>query len=85
MAQGAGQRSQLQADVTEARTLLKLTSRQSSQRLERLAAEKEAELSTAQARLADAHRYWRQISFQASIRSQGSSWKRPGFGAWSHL
>lgn len=57
MTQSAGQRSQLQADLTEARTLLKLTSRQSSERLERLAAEKEAELSTAQSRLADAHRY----------------------------
>lgn len=53
----AGQRSQLQADLTEARTLLKLMSRQSSERLERLAAEKEAELSTALSRLADAHRY----------------------------
>ena len=52
----AGQRSQLQADLTEARTLLKLTSRQSSERLERLAAEKEAELSTAQSRIADADR-----------------------------
>ncbi len=53
----AGQRSQLQADLTEARTLLKLVSRQSSERLERLTAEKEAELSTALSRLADAHRY----------------------------
>ena len=53
----AGQRSQLQADLTEARTLLKLMSSQSSERLERLAAEKEAELSTALSRLADAHRY----------------------------
>ena len=52
----AGQRSQLQADLSEARTLLKLTSRQASDRLERLAADKEAELSTAQSRLADTHR-----------------------------
>lgn len=54
----AGQRSQLQADLTEARTLLKLMSRQSSERLERVTAEKEAELSTALCRLADANRYY---------------------------
>ena len=53
---GAGQRSQLQADLSEARTLLKLMSRQASERLERLAADKEAELTTAQSRLADADR-----------------------------
>ena len=53
---GEGQRSQLQADLSEARTLLKLMSRQASERLERLAAEKEAELTTAQSHLADADR-----------------------------
>lgn len=51
-----GQRSQLQADLSEARTLLKLMSRQASERLERLAADKEAELTSAQSRLADAER-----------------------------
>ena len=56
MTLSAGQRSQLQADLAEARTLLKVTSRQSSERLERVAAEKETELSTAQSRLADANR-----------------------------
>lgn len=54
---GAGQRSQLQADLSEARTLLKLMSRQASERLERLAADKEAELTAAQSRLADADRW----------------------------
>ncbi len=54
---GEGQRSQLQADLSEARTLLKLMSRQASERLERLAADKEAELTTAQSRLADADRW----------------------------
>lgn len=53
----AGQRSQLQTDLAEARTLLKLMSRQSSERLEHLAAQKEAELSSAHSRLADANRY----------------------------
>ncbi len=53
---GEGQRSQLQADLSEARTLLKLMSRQASERLERLAADKETELTTAQSRLADADR-----------------------------
>ncbi len=53
---GEGQRSQLQADLSEARTLLKLMSRQASERLERLAADKEAELTSAQSRLADADR-----------------------------
>lgn len=57
MTLSAGQRSQLQADLAEARTLLKLMSRQSSEQLERLAADKETELSTAHSRLADAHRY----------------------------
>lgn len=51
-----GQRSQLQADLAEARTLLKLTSRQTSERLERLAAEQQASLNQAQSQLADAHR-----------------------------
>ncbi|KAL3130258.1 Coiled-coil domain-containing protein 57 [Trebouxia sp. C0009 RCD-2024] len=67
-----GQRSQLQADLTEARTLLKLMSRQSSERLERLAAEKEAELSTALSRLADAHR-----QHEAELRqSREECWAR---------
>lgn len=56
MTLSAGQRSQLQADLAEARTLLKVTSRQCSERLERVAAEKETELNTAQSRLADANR-----------------------------
>jgi len=53
---GEGQRSQLQADLSEARTLLKLMSRQASERLERLAADKEVEFATAHSRLADADR-----------------------------
>ncbi|DBA74087.1 TPA: Coiled-coil domain-containing protein 57, variant 2 [Trebouxia sp. C0004] len=57
MATLTGQRSQLQADLSEARTLLKLMSRQASERLERLAAEKEAELTSAQSRLAAADRH----------------------------
>ncbi|KAL0055812.1 hypothetical protein WJX82_004604 [Trebouxia sp. C0006] len=57
MATLTGQRSQLQADLSEARTLLKLMSRQASERLERLAADKEAELTAAQSRLADADRH----------------------------
>lgn len=46
----------MQVDLAEARTLLKLTSRQASERLERLAADKEAQLSSAQSCLADTHR-----------------------------
>ena len=52
----AGQRSQLQADLSEARTLLKLTSRQALERLERVTADQEAHLSHAQSQLADAQR-----------------------------
>ena len=56
MTLSAGQRSQLQADLAEARTLLKVVSRQSAERLDRVAAEKESELNTAHSRLADANR-----------------------------
>ena len=52
----AGQRSQLQADLGEARTLLKLTSRQASERLERVVADQEAQLSHVQSQLADTQR-----------------------------
>ena len=79
MTLSAGQRSQLQADLTEARTLLKLMSRQSSERLERVAAEKEAELSTAHSRLADTHRYCHVLISGMSITFQET--KRLGQGA----